>query len=177
MSRRTTFAVVCLLLFTAGGCSRNADGSYAAPGGEFSYAPPEGWVLREMPGMKYQIAFGRPSEGFAPNINVGDEYAPVTLDEYVAGSLQVMPQMYEKVGYKHLAMLDQAEFTTGSNQRGIRVVTESEMNGKRIRQTFYFFDGGGGKKFVLTCSVPAAAAEGYDKLFDASMKTFKTGRA
>lgn len=177
MNQKTKFVVFCFLLFIITGCSQDDRRTYIPPGGEFSYVPPEQWILRDFPGYKYKFAFGQPSEGFAPNINVADEYAPVTLDDYVAGNLRVMPQMYEKTGGNNFRVLSQAEFTTDSKQRGVRVITESEMNGKKMRQSFYFFDGGGGKKFVATCTVLAEGGESYDRLFDASMKTFKTSRA
>lgn len=179
MNQRTKSVIFCILFFVISGCSRNSQQAYTAPGGEFSYVPPQNWLLREVPGYKYKFALGQPSEGFAPNINVVDEFAPVTLDEYVAGNLRMIPQMHEKMGGggSPPTVLSQAEFTTDSEQRGVKVVTESEMNGKKMRQTFYFFDGGSGKKFVVTCSVLGEAGESYDKLFDTSMKTFKTSRA
>ncbi len=177
MSRKRKPVVFCLLLVALAGCSRDDGRAYATPGGEFSYVPPDNWTLREMPGAKYKLAFGRPSGDFAPNINVVDEYAPVSLDDYVAETLRVMPEMSQRLGINDLRVLSQSRFTTDSGQGGFRVVTESEMNGRRARQTYYFFDGGGGRKFVVTCSVLAAGGESYDQLFDASMKTFKTGRA
>ena len=177
MNQKTKSVIFCLLFFLSNGCSQSARQSDIAPGGEFSYVPPERWVLREVPGHKYKVAFGQPNNGFAPNINVVEEHAPVTLDDYVAGNLRVMPQMFENMGINHFSVLSQAEFTTDFNERGIRVVTESEMNGKKTRQTFYFFDGKNGNKFVVTCSVLAEVGESYDKLFDTSMKTFKTSRA
>lgn len=177
MSQKTKSVIICILFFITNGCAQNSRQPYTAPGDEFSYLPPEHWVMREAPGQKYKLAVGQPSSGFAPNINIVDEYAPVALDDYVAGNLRVMPQMYERMGINDLRVLSQTDFTTDFQQRGMRVITESEMNGKRTRQTFYFFDGKDGKKFVVTCSVLAEGGESYDKLFDASMKTFKTSRA
>jgi hypothetical protein len=177
MNQKTKSVICCILFFIINGCSQSGRQEYTSPGSEFSYVPPERWVLRDFPGYKYKFAVGQPSEGFAPNIGVVDEYAPVTLDDYVAGSLRVLPQMYEKMGSNPPKVLSQAEFTTDSNERGIRVVTESERGGKKMRQTYYFFDGKNGNKFVVTCSVLAAGGESYDKLFDTSMKTFKAGRA
>jgi hypothetical protein len=178
MKRKTKSVICCVIFFIITGCSQSGRRAYTPPGGEFSYVPPERWVLRDLPGYKYKLATGQPSEGFAPNIGVVDEYAPVTLDDYVAGNLRVMPQMHEKKGGSPPRVLNRAEFTTDSNGRGVRVVTESETGGKKImRQIFYFFDGKGGNKFVVTCSALGAARESYDKLCDTSIKTFKAGRA
>jgi len=178
MNRKTKSVICCILFFMVNGCSQSGRQAYTPPGGEFSYVPPEHWVLRDFPGYKYKLATGQPSEGFAPNIGVVEEYAPVTLDEYVAGNLRMIPQMHEKMGGNPPKVLSQAEFTTDSKERGVRVVTESEMGDKKImRQIFYFIDGNNGNKFVVTCSVLGAARESYDKIFDTSIKTFKAGRA
>lgn len=176
MNRKTRFVIFCILLFIIGGCSRSDSRAYTPPGGEFSYVPPERWMLRDLPGYKYKFATGQPSDGFAPNIGVVDEYAPVTLDEYVADGLRAMPQIHEKMGTKTPEILSQADFTTDSNQRAIKVITAAEMGGKKLRQTYYFFDGAKGNKFVVTCSVLDAGGESYDSLFEASMKTFNASR-
>jgi hypothetical protein len=176
MNQKTKSVTFCILLFIINGCSQRGRQAYTAPDGEFSYVPPERWVLRDFPGDKYKVAVGQPSDGF-PQISVVDEYAPVTLDDYVAGSIRTLQQMFEEMGSEPLRILSQGEFTTDFNERGIKVITESEMKGTKLRQTFYTFDGKDGKKFVVTCSVLAEGGESYDKLFDTTMKTFKAGRA
>jgi hypothetical protein len=177
MNQRTRSAIYCILILIISGCSQGGRQAYAPPGGGFSYVPPEHWVLRDFPGYKYKFAAGQRSEGFTPNIGVVDEYAPVSLDEYVAGSLRTVQQMHEKMGTNPPRVLSQSEFTTDSNERAVKVITESEMDGKKLRQTYYFFDGKNGNKFVVTCSALDAGGENYDQLFDTSMKTFKASRA
>jgi len=141
--------------------------------GGFSYCPPAGWLVREMPGKKYKVAFDRPTKGFAPNIYIVDEAFAGTLDEYVRGNIQSMPGIYEANGVKDYKLLSQAEFITASKKRGARMMIQAEINGRLLRQTFYFFDGKEGRKIILTCSVLADGGEAYDKVFDTSMKTFE----
>jgi hypothetical protein len=88
----------------------------------FSLWIPDGWVLREMPGRKYKVAFGRPTGNFAPNINIVDESFSGPLDSYVDANLNVMPQMYERLGYRNFSVLRREAFTTATKQYGVRVV-------------------------------------------------------
>jgi hypothetical protein len=177
MNQKTKSVIFCILFFVINGCSQSGRHGYTSPGGEFSYEPPEHWLLRDVPGYKYKFAMGQMSEGFTPNIVVVDEHAPVSMDDYVTGSLRALQQMHEKTGSNPPRILSQAEFTTDSNEKGVKIITESDMNGKKLRQIYYFFEGKNGYKFVVTCSAPGAGGESYDKLFDATMKTFKASPA
>lgn len=156
------------------GPSQGTSPLYVAHDGEFSYSPPDAWVLRDVPGGKYKSAFGQQSEDFAPNINIVSESFSGTLDDYVAGNLRVLPSRYEKMGIKNFRTLSQSEFLTNHKQKGVKVITELEVNGIRYGQTFYTFEAKNGKKFVATCTVLAKGGESYDKIFDRSMKTFQT---
>lgn len=176
MNRAIRSGLFCILVCIAVGCSQNSR-TYTSQNGEFSYVPPEHWIVREIPGLKYKAAIGQPSGGFAPNINVVEEDAPVPLDSYVADSLRTVQQMHEKAGSTPPVVLGQTDITTDARQRGIKLVTQVEINGKQVRQIYYFFEGGSGKKFVVTCSTLAEGGESYDKVFDASMKTFRAGGA
>jgi hypothetical protein len=56
------------------------------------------------------------------------------------------------------------------------VVTENQINGVWLRQTFYFFQNGP-NMLVVTCSAEAnTAGEALDPLFRASLRTFRLGR-
>lgn len=174
MKRKTRFVTLCLLSLIINACSQSARPGYTPPGGEFSFVPPENWVMREMPGFKYQFAFGPKINNFTPNINFVDQNAPSTIDDYVAGNLQALQQMAvdEK---RSLKVIGQGEFTTDSKKSGTRVVTETAYEGNPVRQTFYFFAGKNDIKFVITCTVPAEGGAGYDKTCDSSIKTFTPG--
>jgi len=174
---KTKLATVCVLFLIPHGCSQNARQSrpsYTAPGGEFSFVPPEQWVMRTVPGFKHQFAFGQRKNDFTQNINFVDTTMPVKLDDFVTSNLQALQQVSQKEG-RPLNVLSQTEFTTEFKQRAVKVVTETEYYGKPLRQTFYYIEAKDDKKFVVTCSVLAEDGESYDKIFDSSLRTFKTG--
>ena len=172
MTQKTRLVTLCLLVLIVNGCSQTARPGYSPPGGEFSFVPPENWVMREMPGFKYQFAFGPMTNKFTPNINFVDQSVPATMNDFVEGNLGALQQMAadEK---RSLRILTQGEFTTDSNQSGTRVVTETAYESNPVRQMFYFFEGKGDIKFVITCTVPAEGGQGFDKICDSSIKTFK----
>lgn len=173
MNQKTRFLTLCLSLLVVNGCSRTAPRTYTPPGGEFSFVPPENWTMTEVPGFKYQFAFGERENDFTSNINFVDGPAPFKFDDFVSGNLQAMQQAAAQES-RSLKILNQGEFTTDSKRSGARVVTETEYNGKPVKQTFYFFAGKDQNKFVITCSVPAAGSKDYEKICDSSIRTFKT---
>ena len=135
--------------------------------GGFSYAAPSGWKISEFPGLKFKIAFGKPIDGFSPNINVVDENYNSNLINYVIENEKNMKKIFQN--YKHIG---KKEFQTNSGLKGIKLVIEADQQGKSLRQTFYFFTRNDGKKLVVTCSVPLEQGEKYNHIFDSSMKTF-----
>ncbi len=173
MNQKPLSVALCFLFLIVNGCSQRARQAYTPPGGEFSFVPPEHWVMREVPGFKYQFAFGERVNEFTSNINFVDGDWPSKLDEFVAGNIQTLQQSATEES-RTFKILSQAEFTTDFKRRGGKVVTESEYEGKPIRQIFYFFEGKGNNKFVITCSVPAEGGTEYEKICDSSIRTFKT---
>ena len=165
-------SLLCLVISPLSSAQTGA--KYAAEDGMFSFSIPEGWVLREIPGRKYKVAFAATADGFAPNINIVDEAFSGALDIYVDGNLKVMAEGYEKLGFKNFKVLNRETFITTTKQSGIRLLTQSEAKGNPIRQTFYFFNGKDGRKLVVTCTCPATGGETYDAIFERSMKTFQS---
>jgi hypothetical protein len=172
MKTKTRFVSLCFLFLILTGCSKSARPAYTPPGGEFSFVPPEHWVMREMPGFKYQFAFGQTTNNFSPNINFVDQTAPMKLDDYVTQNLHALHQMAGAES-RSLRIMTQGEFTTDFNRSGAKVVTETEYEGNPVRQAFYFFEGQADIKFVITCTVPAENAQTYDKICASSIRTFK----
>jgi hypothetical protein len=173
MNQKTIFVTLCILFLILNGCSRNTGHSSSPATDEFSYVPPEHWVMRDVPGFKYQFAFGQRKHDFTPNINVVDVNSPLTLADFVTGNLQAMKQMSQKES-RPLKVFSQSEFTTDSKQSAVKVVTETEYKGQPLRQTFYFFEAGNDKKFVVTCTVLVEDGQSYEQIFDSSLRTFKT---
>jgi len=120
-----------------------------------------------LPGLKYSIAAGPASKGFAPNINVVDEAAGMALAAYVDESKKMLSKAFK--GYKELG---KREFKTTSGLKGARLLIQSDQGGTLIRQAYYFFAGTGDTKFVVTCSTLASSGEAFDEIFETSLKTF-----
>jgi hypothetical protein len=139
--------------------------------GGFSYTPPEGWQIAELPGLKFKISRGEPSNGFAPNMNVVDEAFSGKLDDYVEGNLKAL----EKI-FKDFKKISNGSFETKAGIKGGKLVTQSNQQGMILQQTFYFFERKDGKKLVVTCSVLAADGAKFADIFDESMKTFSLSK-
>jgi len=135
--------------------------------GGFSFVPPEDWKIRDIPGMKFKAMIGPSAAGFAPNICTVDELFSGSLDAYVKGNLAALQKASRKF---HLAQSD--DFKTTAGEQGARLVTESENQGRLLRQTFYFF-GKRDTKFVITCSTLAEGGDKLDSVFETSIKTFR----
>jgi|SRR6185503_10522830 hypothetical protein len=135
--------------------------------GGFSFCPPQGWTMQNIPGLKYSIAAGPVANGFAPNINVVDEKAGLTLNDYVDTNKKLLAKSFK--GYKELG---KSEFKTTSGLKATRLITQSDQGGTPIRQTFYFFASKADRKVTVTCSALASNGKALDEAFEASLKTF-----
>ena len=160
-------AVALLLTIVCGGCRGKARRQHYEKAGRFSYDPPETWQIVEFPGLKYRISHGPRQNEFAPNINVVDEAFAGPLADYVDANLENMEKFFVR-----LDILKREDFQTEDGQAGVRVITENEQQGRRLRQTFHFF-GEGNRKYVATCTALAEGGEALDGVFEKSMKTFR----
>jgi hypothetical protein len=149
------------------GCRDSASKRHVESAGGFSFVPPDGWTMRDFPGMKFKLAAGPAAAGFAPNINVVDEQFNGSLEDYVKGNLATL-----RASFKGFNLVQQDEFKTTAGEAGKRLITENEQKGRQLRQTFYFF-GKGNTKFVVTCSALSDGGEKLDSAFETSMKTFR----
>ena len=134
--------------------------------GGFSYTAPNGWRAGSLPGSQYKVCYAKPVGGFAPNVNVVEENAPVSVSAYAPAALA--PLQARMPGFR---LISQSPFVTRAGLRGVRVVAEDAPAGRKLRQIFYLFPGRGARK-VVTASLPAAVAGQYVGAVDAAMKTF-----
>jgi hypothetical protein len=163
-----------LLTSLAVGCGHKASDNNAddprrhveATGG-FSFVPPDGWDMRDVPGRKFKAAVGPSAAAFAPNINIVDEQFNGSLDAYVKGNLADL-----RKAFRRFRLVQQDDFKTTAGEQSARLVIEYEQDGKLLRQTFYFF-ANGDTKFVVTCTTLAQGGDKLDSVFETSMKTFR----
>lgn len=165
--RSLTHLAPCVLLTAfALGCGNDpVPGRHSEAG--FSFVPPPGWEVRPFPGLKFRAAVGPPAAGFAPNINIIDDVNPLPLDDYVQANLNGLRQMTQ-----NFRLVRQEAFKTAEGLEGGRLIGENDQQGRRLRQTSYFF-ARGGTKYVVTCSALAEGGEQFDPVFEATMKTFR----
>jgi hypothetical protein len=135
--------------------------------GRFSYDPPAGWNVVPFPGLKYRISHGAAEDGFAPNINVVVENYSGTLEAYVAGNMTTLQKVWPQ-----MKVVQREPFQTDDGAPAVRLLTENEQQGRKLRQAFCFF-GTGQRKYVATCTAMAKGGERFDPLFLKSMKTFR----
>jgi len=137
------------------------------PVGGFSFVPPEGWQMIEASGLAFKAAIGPIADEFAPNISVLDEAFDGSLDAYASLGLDNMQQFFE-----NLVLVSEGAFQPDEGSPGVRIVVESVQGGRRLRQAFYFFDGGA-TKFILTGTQLADSGKNWDAMFDESAGTFR----
>ncbi|UCC79225.1 MAG: hypothetical protein JSW64_13255 [Candidatus Zixiibacteriota bacterium] len=165
---RITTIIFLLFVITMAGCGKSNDPNrhYEEEGG-FSFVPPEGWEMSEYPGMKYKIFRGPMENRFAPNINVVNEKYDGSLEAYVDANIETMRNFID--GFN---LVGEEQFAAYNGARIIKLTVDGEHFQRSLRQYFYFF-GGGGEKYIVTCSALAENAENYEPLFDTSAKTFR----
>lgn len=134
----------------------------------FSYSPPAGWTLKEIPGQKYRFAMDQPANQFAANINVVDEQFADGLDAYVKANLATLERVYQKM---EVASQDGIVTTAGAKAR--RIVINGRVNDRDLRQVFFLFTGNGQTKYVMTCTALASDGDKRDALYDAAAKSFQ----
>lgn len=136
--------------------------------GNFSFVPPSGWQLGDLPGMKYKVAFGTFSDDFTPNINVIDEVYDGSLDNYVELNLGVMQRVSPE-----FKLISQQEFVNNTGAKAVKLVTDNSLFGRQLRQTFYLFESGQ-TKYVATCTrLIGSKQAAVDTQCEESMRTFR----
>jgi hypothetical protein len=135
--------------------------------GGFSYIPPDGWVVRTFPGLKFKVAVGPVAGGFAANLNVVDEEHKGSLEDYVKANQATLERLLAK-----FRLIKKDDFRGMDDLPGVRMIIENEQGGKALRQTFFFF-ANSNTKFVITGSTLADGGDKLDAAFENSMKSFR----
>ena len=165
---KKSIVAVCFCFLAAYAAYAEVGDRHVEQAGGYSFQAPRGWQIRELPGMKYQIAFGPAENNFSPNINIVDEAYNGSLKTYVDANAQTLERLF--VQFK---LVKRHPFETTSGLRGEKAITTSVHQNNALRQTFYFLPGRKGSYFVVTCSTLAADGESFDPVFEESVKTFE----
>ncbi len=172
MSLKFTLLVIFALLINAPAQTLVGERHYE-PSGGFSFCPPAGWEKVATTSQKYRVHILRVDGGLVANIIVKDDDFDGKLEEFVSRNMLIFTQLSEAGKLKSYKSLGKSTLTTQTNGKIIKAAIEQELNGHLLRQTFYAFDGPAGRKVYLTCTVPAADADKFEKAFDESAKTFQ----
>lgn len=160
-----------LILVAASLSLRASPGPTVLAKGLLSYQAPSGWRAQDLASSKYQVAVAPVLTGVPTNINIEVDRAAKSMSDYITGSLANLKKLPQ---IKDLVVVNRNAFKTSAGLDGTRVVvtdTVPQLNNARIEQVFYYFDGGGNNKLVLTATCPASDAATDEPLFDASMKS------
>ena len=160
-SRRSTLALaLCLSLAACSKPSSTAAPTASSPTGTaavaqadepgrfhgkgFSYLPPQGWALKEIPGLTNKVALATPADGFAPNLNVVDEEFGGSPDEYLEANLAHTPIWLVWTWHgvpvspdcerwtRTPAYFREQDFTMPEEQGVIALVPDPEVRGHRL---------------------------------------------
>ena len=157
--------IFCLLL---AGCGKSKPPRklYEKEGG-FSFDPPDGWEILEMPGLKYHVTRGTLVNNFAPNINVVDETFEGSLEKYFDTKMESLKAMF-----KSFKLLEKKKITSDDGDTALVAVTENDIFGRTVRQTYYLFENGS-RKYAVICTALAEGGEEFDALFEKTAKSFR----
>jgi|AntAceMinimDraft_16_1070373.scaffolds.fasta_scaffold39827_1 hypothetical protein len=163
-------AAICILIIVVIGCSelkaQTPRQLYEESGG-FSYNPPEGWQIVELPDYKYRVSHGPLVNEFVPGIEVVDEICIGSLSACVDGTVEIMRKAFKKFD-----ILKREAFETEDGESGFKLITELVPQSRLLRQTFYFF-GKSRRKYVAICSTLAEGGAKLDPIFEKSIRTFR----
>ncbi len=134
-------------------------------GGDYSLDLPEHWAVKKFPGATYKIVITQARNNFSPNINLVDEKFYGSMDEYVAESFEILRQSY------NAKKVEETSFSA-DNVDGVKLTADTEINGRKVRQIFYFFQRPLGQKVVLRATSDRRSASALEKEFDSILATF-----
>lgn len=161
-----------IFVFAHGAAAQNCIRHVEMQGG-FSVCIPDSWTVREAQNERYKQLFGQATDGFTPNINFRDETTTTPLSSYVAAGIRNILASTEKLGATSIEPLGQSDFTTDSGLRGIRAVFQTMFKGYLVRTIQYYFDGGNGRKLIITSTSLDKNKEVFDRVFDRNAKSFR----
>ncbi|HYT94101.1 MAG TPA: hypothetical protein VEL76_35625 [Gemmataceae bacterium] len=172
MKRLLCVAVLISSCLVVVGCDARGGepGRHYEKDGGFSYVPPSGWKIIDFGGLKYKAVVGPAKDGFAVNLNCVEEAFTGTVEAYTEGSLATLPKVFPT-----FRLLRREKFKTDKGLEGMKLIFETDQQGRRLRQCGYFLPMNN-KMLVITGSALAQGGEGFDAVFDGAVKTFRLGK-
>lgn len=144
-------------------------GATVSEPGAFSYQAPRGWSVKETPVSRYKVSVDKLKNHFSAHISVVMQVYPGTLAAYVDVNKRAFAA---SPAFKNFQIVEEKQFTTTAGGIGVRLVATATVQHLDLQQIFYFFEGTGDNKLVVTASSLVGDSAAYAPIFDASLKTF-----
>lgn len=172
--RRLTLICGFIILSVPGVLAQADCTRHAEPTGGFSYCQPVGWVPKINPGMKYHRFFapaGADGRSWA-NFNVRDVVSDQTLAEFVQANVNDLTTPRPERNPSVYKVISRTDITTASKIKGVRLVTEYEVQGRQLQAISYMFNGKAGTKLLFSATILVGDAA-TPKLLDAMIGTLR----
>lgn len=162
------FAITLLLAAPAGAEDRVTE--EFPDGSGFSYALPSGWKPVERPNQKFKVVTNEASavNGLAPNMIVKDGVFSGTLEAFAEQTKTGF-----KKAYPNFTELGTDQLKTTGGVDFIRIIASNELNSRKVRQSFFMYEGPNNLKLAITCTLPVEVAERFDGSLETTAKSFR----
>ena len=141
--------------------------TYTSTENNYSHRIPENWESKPGPQPGVTMIVAPASSGLSSNMVATVETFAGSLDDYVTANKQALA-----TSMPDAKVVSDGEFVTDSKVPGHKVKFQNKIKDVDLSQTLYFFDGGDGRKIIVTCTTPAKFSDDLNPLFDDCMKTF-----
>ncbi|MDW8351722.1 MAG: hypothetical protein RML99_07405 [Anaerolineae bacterium] len=137
--------------------------------GGFSYVPPTGWRVEATNLSEFKVLFGRSDgSGFTPNVNFNVSQSDAALDEFKALAIQEL-----EAGISGFALLSESTLVTERGNDVVKLVCNSTLQRRSLRQIFYLVDFGP-RKLVVTYTRLRNSQQQNDAAVEAMIKTIES---
>ena len=169
---RITTVIVALCLAQSIRCEERHAEEFP-DGTGFSYVVPEGWKLVEKPKHNFKVLVNEAGavDGFSPNITFRDGQFEGKLSDFAEQTKKGFKGSYP--AFEEL-LTDEVQSEYSGNVT--RVIAANDLNGRKVRQVLYMFQGPGRLKLAMTTTTPFAGGERYDGMLELTAKSLRFDR-
>lgn len=138
--------------------------------GGFSYVPPMGMVLMNVPGFRFKTPTSPPVNGITSIVAFRKEPLPASADATAAEKALINILNLECKGQRQVA---KEEFATASGLAGTRYVFEKDVAQGQQQRTILFASAPAKEsRYIVICITRTGPGQVADEVFDAFLKSF-----
>lgn len=127
-------------------------------GSGYSFQPPAGWTVIQLPGLPFLTVAGPPADEGVPGLSIHKD------EEDRALAVVLAAKRAEVMGEGQLVVLDTA-FNTASGLGGRRLVTTQGTGSEAMRWNYFVLPGRGSSVFIMESMAYGPAAAALDATF------------